>query len=80
MHRFLLEATGRDSISRIEYFLLRPRTGAVMMEGKVDPRTLVQTIDGMRIPGTGPRNSFDELLYGVREVVERVRERVALEP
>ena len=72
--------TGRDSISRIDYFLLIPRTGALMLEGKIDPRTLVAKIDGMPIPGTGPRNSFDELLYGVREVVERVRERVALEP
>ena len=72
--------TGKASISRIDYFLLIPRTGGLMMEGKIDPRTLVAKIDGMPIPGTGPRNSFDELLYGVREVVERVRERVALEP
>lgn len=71
--------TGKASISRIDYFLLIPHTGALMLEGKIDPRTLVTKIDGTPIPGTGPRNSFDELLYGVREVVERVRERVALE-
>jgi hypothetical protein len=71
---------GPDSISRIDYFLLIPRTGALMLEGKVDPRTLVQTIDGMPIPGSRPKGSFEELLRGVEEVVERVRERVALEP
>ena len=71
--------TGKASISRIDFFLLIPRTGELMLEGKIDPRTLVTKIDGTPIPGTGPRNSFDELLFGVREVVERVREKVALE-
>ena len=72
--------TGKASISRIDFFLLIPRTGALMLEGKVDPSAIVQTIDGMAIPGQRPTGSLSELLRGVREVVERVRERVALEP